>query len=94
MGRRNGILLEYRLCAFCKNNDVVVIEDEYNFLSHCPRFNTIGETYLKKHLVLHNVISYLNFIEIISAKNVDLIQDLAYYVYYSFELKKKTPAVV
>ena len=29
----------------------------------------------------------------VTAKNVDLIQELAYYVYYSFELKN-TPAVV
>ena len=42
---------------------------------------------------LYNVISYSNFREIMTAKNVDLIQDLAYYVYYSFELKN-TPAVV
>ena len=42
---------------------------------------------------LYNVISYSNFREIMTAKNVDLIQDLAYYVYYSLELKN-TPAVV
>ena len=93
MGRRNGILLEDRLCAFCENNGIVVIEDEYHFLLHCPRYNTIREKYLNKHLVLYTVISYSNFIEIMTAKNVDLIQNLAYYVYYSFELKN-TPAVV
>ena len=43
MGRRNGILLEDRLCAFCENNVFVVIEDEYHFLLHCPRYNTIRE---------------------------------------------------
>ena len=69
MGRRNGILLEDRLCAFCENNVFEVIEDEYHFLLHCPRYNTIREKYLKNHLVLYNVISYSNFIEIITAKN-------------------------
>ena len=48
MGRRNGILLGDRLCAFCENNGIVVIEDEYHFLLHCPRYNTIREKYLKK----------------------------------------------
>ena len=43
MGRRNCILLEHRLCAFCENNGMVVIEDEYHFLLHCPRYNTIRE---------------------------------------------------
>ena len=53
MGRRNGILLEDRLCAFCENNEIVVIEDEYHILLHCPRYNTIRGKYLKKkHLVL------------------------------------------
>ena len=32
MDRRNGILLEDRLCAFCENNLIVVIADEYHFL--------------------------------------------------------------
>ena len=78
MGRRNGILLEDRLCAFCENNGIAVIEDEYHFSLHCPRYrlNTIREKYLKKHLVLYNVINHSNFIEIMTAKNVDLIQDL------------------
>ena len=33
---------------FCENNGIVVIEDEYHFLLHCPRYNTIREKYLKK----------------------------------------------
>ena len=48
MGRRNGILLEDRLCTFCENNGIVVIENEYHFLLHFPRYNTIREKYLKK----------------------------------------------
>ena len=48
MSRRNGILLEGRLCAFCENNRIVVIEDEYHFLLHCPRYNNIRKKYLKK----------------------------------------------
>ena len=49
IGRRNGILLEDRLCTFCENNGIVglVIEDEYHFLLHCRRYNTIREKYLK-----------------------------------------------
>ena len=93
MDRQDGILLEDRLCAFCENNGIVVIENEYHCFLHCRRYNTIREKYLKKQLVLYNVISYSNFIEIMTAKNVDLIQDLTYYVYYSFELKN-TPEVV
>ena len=94
MGRQNGMLLEDRLCAFCENNGIVVIEDEYHFLLHCPRYNTIkGKILKKKHVVLYKVISYSNLIGIMTVKNVDLIQDLTYYVYYSFELKS-TPAVV
>ena len=45
MGRQNGMLLEDRLCAFCENNGIVVIEDEYHFLSHCPRYSTIKGKY-------------------------------------------------
>ena len=33
------------------------------------------------------IVRYSNFIEILSTKNVDLIQNVAYYVYYSFKLK-------
>ena len=76
MGRRNGILLEDRLCAFCENNGIVVNQDEYHFLLHCPRYQ---EEISKKHLVLYNVISYSNFLKIMTAKNVDLIQDLYTY---------------
>ena len=46
MGRRNGILLEDRLCACCENNHdngIVVIEGEYHSLLHCPRYHTIRE---------------------------------------------------
>ena len=62
MDRQNGILLEDRLCAFCENNGIVVIENEYHCFLHCRRYNTIREKYLKKHLVLYNVNSYSNFI--------------------------------
>ena len=62
MGRRNGILLEDRSCAFCENNEIVVIEDEYHILLHCSRYHTIrGKSISKKYLVLYNVISFSNY---------------------------------
>ena len=64
MGRRNSILLEDRLCAFCENNGIVVIEGEFHF--YC--IVRVIILYLKNHLVLYNVISYSNFIEIMTAK--------------------------
>ena len=79
MGRRNRILLEDKLCAFCENNGIVAVENEYYFCLYCPRYHTIREKCLKKHLVLYNVISYSNFIEIMTPKFVDLIQDLVFY---------------
>ena len=93
MGRRNRILLEDKLCAYCENKGIVVVENEYYLCLYCPRYHTIREKCLKKHILLYNVISYSNFIQIMTPKFVDLLQDLAYYVDYSFELKNTTVVV-
>ena len=68
-----------RLCAFCENNGIIVIEDEYHFLLglHYLCYYYWGKI-IWKYLVSCNVISYTNFQEIMT-QNVDFIQDIAYY---------------
>ena len=35
-GRQKHMLMTDRLCVFCKELDIIVLKDEYNFLMFCP----------------------------------------------------------
>ena len=40
-GRHKNMLLADRLCVFCKELDIIVLEDEYHFLMLCPAYTDL-----------------------------------------------------
>ena len=62
-GRHEGILLEKRVCKFCEEIGITVIEDEFHFLLCCPIYNDIRMQYL---ICNDNDKKYETFISILS----------------------------
>ena len=77
-GRHEGILLENRLCKFCDQRGLTVIEDEYHFLLCCPRYIEQRNRYINKQYT--NNPTYQNFIEIMSTDNAIVIKNLASFI--------------
>ena len=61
VGRHKNMLMADRLCVFCKELDIIVLEDEYHFLMLCPAYTDLRSNYL----FIQNT-SYSNFIEILT----------------------------
>ena len=46
VGRHKNMLMADRLCVFCKELDIIVLEDEYHFLMLCPAYTDLRSNYL------------------------------------------------
>ena len=46
-GRHTNVELEYRLCQFCMQRNVYVVEDEFYFFMLCPMYDTLLNMYFR-----------------------------------------------
>ena len=77
-----NILMADRLCIFCKELDIIVLEDEYHFLMLCPAHTDLRLNYL----FIQNI-SYNNFIEILVEAEEIKRKKLASVVYHAEKIR-------
>ena len=78
IGRRHKIIKTDRICTFCFNQGENVIEDEFHFIMECNLYVDLRRKYLREHTVQKNMNS---FIQLMSCKNIHIINNLAMYIY-------------
>ena len=82
--RYRGVLdPSQRLCNYCAQNNVTVIEDEYHFLLICPLYNHIRSQFPKLSTVHQN---YHMFISIMQSSDEETIMQTAAYIYHSLSV--------
>ena len=80
---RGTTVRENRICTYCKQNSICVVEDEYHFLLVCPLYQHIRQIYMP------NVINNLNtFTNLLSSSNVDILRNLSTFIYHAFDIHK------
>ena len=84
-GRYENILLEDRICLFCKELNKTVIEDEYHFLLFCPTFQDIREKYIEQKYWKNP--TYQLFIDLMSNADKRTISNLSCFLYQANELR-------
>ena len=81
-GRHKNMLIADWWCVFCKELDIIVLKDEYNFSMLCPAYTDLRSNYL----FIHNI-SYSNFIGILTETDENKIKKLASFVYHAEKLR-------
>ena len=84
-GRHNGILMENRLCQFCEQDGLNVIEDEYHFLLCCPMYSELREVTIGRQI--SNRPDFQSFISLMSSQDVSVIKKLATYIFHANNLR-------
>ena len=82
-GRYEGVLLENRICKYCENNGVIVIEDEYHFLLHCPLYASIRNKYIELHRPTFEL-----FMSIMSSEDKNTIVNLSKYIFHGKQIRE------
>ena len=82
VGRHKNMLMADRLCVFCKELYIIVLEDEYHFLMLCPAYTDLRSNYL----FIQNT-SYSNFIEILTETDENKTEKLASFVYHAEKIR-------
>ena len=73
-----------RVCKYCLNlKNCSFIEDEYYFITMCPLYETIRQTYISQYCIER---SPVHFVYILSSKSETVIKRLARSTYYTFKL--------
>ena len=72
-----------RLCQYCKNRGVNVIENEVHFLLVCPMLENLRKTYLTNCINSRTEID--TFIPLLSSKKPEYIKNLAAFLYHAFK---------
>jgi len=85
-GRKNGLLLEHRICKFCDVKGVTVIEDEYHFLLKCSAYDEFRKKY--RHLACIKNATYDDFINVMASDDEIIVRDTATYLYNAFVYRK------
>ena len=84
--RNRGILdRNQRLCPYCIQNNIAVIEDEYHFLLICPLYNHIRLKFSKLSAANKNVHM---FIHIMKSSDEETIRQTASYIYHSMSVHR------
>ena len=84
-GRHNNILVENRLCKFCQERGIRVVEDEFHVLLECHMYDYLREMYIQE---LIPVINLHTFVSIVQLTNVHCINNVANFVSNVFKLRK------
>ena len=80
---RGRLPRQERLCKYCINNNVSVVEDEYHFVLVCPLYKEIRSSILKYDVQFPTIMHYVN---LMSNVNEVTVQNLACYVYNAFKI--------
>ena len=87
-GRHHKKDREERICTFCKNDNINVIEDEYHVIFDCILYKDIRELYISKEdRSPRNLFTFCN---LLSNQSSDCIFKLAKYLYNMFKLRNYT----
>ena len=81
-GRHNSIDINNRICLFCNQNQ---IESEYHMLLICPKYRTLRQTYLSRHI---NFPTVNKFISIMSSNSPFIQLSVAKFLKYAFNERK------
>ena len=85
VGRHNGTALANRICSFCKQDNHIVLEDEYHLLLCCPTYNALRQTYLQG---LYVTTDYNTFVSILSSVEPLVTRSVGAYIYHALDLRK------
>ena len=78
--RPQNIPFNERKCRVCN-----VLEDEFHFILECSLFKELRKRFIKRFFWLGPNIP--KFVELMTSKNVQVIKDLATYVYESLKIR-------
>lgn len=87
-GRHLRIERDLRLCLYCQQQGIYIVEDEVHFLLHCPMYKTLRQTYFF-NIWSDSVLCIQLFIRIMSDSNRESIMSLAKYLEAAFDLRKQ-----
>ena len=87
-GRHLRIERDLRLCLYCQQQGIYIVEDEVHFLLHCPMYKTLRQTYFL-NIWSESVLCIQLFIRIMSDSNRESIMSLAKYLEAAFDLRKQ-----
>ena len=74
-----------RICKYCINRGIYIVEDEFHVLLVCKLFHEIRVKFIYTHF-RHVVPSEILFIQIMSNKKQPIIEDLAAFTYNMFKI--------
>ena len=78
VGRHQGLPRENRICLYCCNHNINVIEDEYHFVVKCSLYNYLRGKYIP-------MVKNLNdYVTIMQTSNEELLTNILCFVYHGF----------
>lgn len=81
-GRWNRTDIDNRICPSCN-----ILEDEFHFLFECNMYTDIRQRYLPRYYCRHP--SMYKTIALFMSKNVNVVKNLAVFVFRAFEIRKE-----
>ena len=84
-GRHLGLDRDLRLCVFCRQNDIEVIETEFHFLFECTLYDELRCSH--NNCINFKLKTVDNFNRILSSSDAQVIRNLAFFLYKAFEMR-------
>lgn len=82
-GRWRNISLSDRLCSACQK-----LEDEFHLLFECKLYNSIRKRYINQYYVINP--NMYKTAELFNSHSVQIVRNLAMFVYKAFEIRKES----
>lgn len=86
-GRYDGILMENRLCTFCENMGITVIEDEFHFLLCCSQYVDLRSELINVQYTDRP--NFHSFIMLMSSQDEDVIKNIAKYIFKANKIREQ-----
>ena len=74
-----------RICKYCMNRGIYIVEDEFHVLLVCTLFYEIRVKFIYTHF-RHVISSEILFIQIMSSKKQPIVKDLVAFTYNMFKI--------
>ena len=85
-GRHSNELMADRVCKMCLHSkNHYVLEDEYHFVSHCPVYSELRDTYLPQLTVENQTYEY--FVSLMYEDDDNTQRNLAAYIFHACKLR-------
>jgi len=80
LGRHYGLRKDDRVCLYCQQNQINVIDCEYHAFFQCPKYDILRHSFLFNWYV--NGTSIHDFYNLLTSQDTNIIKNVALYVYH------------